>query len=80
MELLANMEEKITVPALYIGSDRFAATLWSRDAIAKLPQRCTDLRGSVILKDCGHWEQLEKPEEVNRELLKFLSDVVSVTK
>lgn len=76
-ELLGGIEEKITVPALYIGSDRCSATIWSGDAIAKLPQRCTDLRGIVILKDCGHWEQLEKPEEVNAELLKFLSNVVS---
>jgi len=79
-ELLANIEEKITVPALYIGSDRCAATIWARDAIAKLPQRCTDLRGVVTLKNCGHWQQLEKPEEVNRELLKLLDEIVPVSK
>jgi len=72
-ELLANIDEKITVPALYIGSDRCAATIWARDAVEKLPERCPDLRGVVILNDCGHWQQLEKPDEVNAHLLDFLA-------
>ena len=28
-----------------------------------------------IISDCGHWTQQEKPEEVNRLLLDFLSDL-----
>ena len=71
-ELLGNIEPKIDVPALYIGSDRCAATIWGRDAVELLPERCKDLRGCVILSNCGHWQQLEKPEEVNAELIAFL--------
>lgn len=74
-ELLAGIEEKITVPALYICGDKCSATIWAREAIEKPPKRCADLRDSVILKDCGHWQQVEKPEEVNAELIKFLKDV-----
>ncbi len=28
-----------------------------------------------LIRDCGHWTQQEKPEEVNRLLLEFLTDV-----
>ena len=34
-----------------------------------------DLRGSHVLEGCGHWTQQERPDEVNRILLKFLSSV-----
>lgn len=62
----------VTVPALFIGGDRDVATIWSQEAIARIHEHVTDLRGSVILTDCGHWIQQEQPEAVNRELLDFL--------
>jgi pimeloyl-ACP methyl ester carboxylesterase len=27
------------------------------------------------VKNCGHWTQQEKPDEVNRALLEFLADL-----
>ncbi|MEV5848464.1 alpha/beta hydrolase [Streptomyces sp. NPDC051985] len=62
----------VTVPALFIGGDRDVATIWSQEAIARITEHVPDLRGSVILADCGHWIQQERPEAVNRELLGFL--------
>jgi pimeloyl-ACP methyl ester carboxylesterase len=62
----------VTVPALFIGGDRDVATIWSQQAIARANEVCTDLRGSVILRDCGHWIMQEQPEAVNKELLGFL--------
>jgi pimeloyl-ACP methyl ester carboxylesterase len=62
----------ITVPALFIGGDRDVATIWSQQAIARAEEMHTDLRGSVILRDCGHWIMQEQPDAVNKELLVFL--------
>jgi 2-hydroxy-6-oxonona-2,4-dienedioate hydrolase len=29
----------------------------------------------VVIQDCGHWPQFEKPEEYNRVMLEFLGQV-----
>lgn len=47
----------------------------SREAIARIEEQVHDLRGSGILDRCGHWIQQERLEEVNRELLGFLSSL-----
>ena len=39
-----------------------------------MEQWVADLRKELI-RDCGHWTQQEKPEEVNRLLLDFLADL-----
>jgi pimeloyl-ACP methyl ester carboxylesterase len=62
----------VTVPALFIGGDRDIVTIWSQQAIARAKERVPDLRGSVIVPDCGHWIQQEQPHAVNKELLAFL--------
>jgi len=62
----------ITVPALFIGGDRDVATIWSQEARERAEEALTDLRGSIILRNCGHWIMQEQPEAVNKELLVFL--------
>ncbi|MGW3885009.1 alpha/beta fold hydrolase [Streptomyces sp. NPDC005055] len=75
-EVLGEYEDRpVTVPALFIGGDRDVATIWSQEAIARIGEKVHDLRGSVILADCGHWIQQEQPEAVNRELLGFLDSL-----
>ena len=64
---------RITIPAYYIGADRDWVSIWSRDTLEQLPSRCDDLRGMTILKDCGHWQTMEKADEVSAEILKFLA-------
>ncbi|WP_371583267.1 alpha/beta fold hydrolase [Streptomyces sp. NBC_01314] len=55
-EVLGEYESRpVTVPALFIGGDRDVTTIWSREAIARIAENVHDLRGSVILADCGHW-------------------------
>ncbi|HEX7827166.1 MAG TPA: alpha/beta hydrolase, partial [Mycobacterium sp.] len=72
-EVLGEYEGKpVTVPAMFIGGDRDAATIWSQEAIARAEEVCTDLRGSTILHNCGHWIMQEQPDAVNKELLVFL--------
>ena len=64
--------QPLTVPALFIGGDRDVATIWSQEAALRASEVMKDLRGSVIIPNCGHWIQQEHPEIVNRELLSFL--------
>ncbi|MDM0037403.1 alpha/beta hydrolase [Variovorax sp. J22G21] len=72
-EILGQHQGKpIEVPALYIGGDRDIVTIWSQQAIARAPEVLMDLRGSIIIPNCGHWIQQEQPLAVNRELLAFL--------
>ncbi|MBN3785481.1 alpha/beta hydrolase [Burkholderia sp. Ac-20353] len=72
-ELLGQYQGKpITVPALYIGGDRDIVTIWGQESIRRAKENLTDLRGTVILPNCGHWIQQEQPAAVNRELLAFL--------
>ena len=72
-EVLGEYQGKpLTVPALFIGGDRDVTTIWSQEAIARAEEHVQDLRGSVILRDCGHWIQQEQPDAVNKELLTFL--------
>lgn len=52
----------LTVPALFIGGDRDVATIWSQEAIARAEEHVMDLRGTVVLRDCGHWIQQEHPD------------------
>jgi pimeloyl-ACP methyl ester carboxylesterase len=62
----------VSVPSLFLGGDRDVATVWAREAIARLPETQSDLRGSTILRHCGHWLQQEHPDRVNALLLEFL--------
>jgi pimeloyl-ACP methyl ester carboxylesterase len=72
-EILAAYQDRpITVPSLFVGGDRDVATIWGQEAIARAPEMLTDLRGSVVLRDCGHWIQQEEPEATNAALLEFL--------
>lgn len=73
--LADHADQPLTVPALFIAGDRDITSVWSQEAAARAHERVTDLRGSVIIEDCGHWMQIEKPESVNEELLTFLQSL-----
>ena len=65
-------DQPVSVPALYIGGDRDIVTIWAQEAIARASERITDLRGTIIIPNCGHWLPQEQPEAVNAALIKFL--------
>ncbi len=71
-ELAPLARQPVRVPALFIGGEVDAPTLWGAEAIARASERIRDLRGSVILPGCGHWIQQERPDETNRLLIDFL--------
>jgi pimeloyl-ACP methyl ester carboxylesterase len=62
---------KIEMPALFIAG--------ASDPVLQMvnPEgmqgSVTDLRGTVIIPDTGHWVQQERPDEVNEALLGFLA-------
>jgi pimeloyl-ACP methyl ester carboxylesterase len=53
--------------------DRDAASLWSQAAIREFAAHAPKARPPILLRDCGHWIQQERPGEVNAALLEFLS-------
>ena len=74
-QLLGGIEERIKIPALYIGGDRDWVTIWSRDALDRLPEICDDLRGCVVLENCGHWEEIEEPDKVSDLIIDFAKNL-----
>ncbi|GGX97082.1 alpha/beta fold hydrolase [Streptomyces hiroshimensis] len=79
-ELLAPFHDlRIVVPALYVGGDRDPVRAFPGmdRLLASLEETVPGLRRSVTLPGCGHWTQQERPEEVNAELLGFLSSLGS---
>ncbi|NBQ42950.1 MAG: alpha/beta hydrolase [Mycobacteriaceae bacterium] len=67
------MASTIDAPALFVGGDddpvlKFTRTDRAREVVVG-PYR------SVMLEGAGHWIQQERPEEINAELLDFLSAV-----
>jgi pimeloyl-ACP methyl ester carboxylesterase len=72
-ELVPYEGKPIEMPSLFIGGDRDVGTIWSQEAIARAEEHCTDLRGKIIIPNCGHWIPQEKPKELNGALLTFLA-------
>ncbi|WP_161300198.1 alpha/beta hydrolase [Streptomyces sp. SID5785] len=60
-------------PSLFIGGTRDASTMWLADALEAYPKTLPGLRGSHLLDGAGHWIQQERPDEVNRLLVEWLS-------
>jgi pimeloyl-ACP methyl ester carboxylesterase len=57
-------------PALFIGGRRDPAVLFGK--LEPMEAAVPNLRRIVLLPDCGHWTQQERPEDVNDEILAFL--------
>jgi epoxide hydrolase A/B len=74
-ELLAAFAgAKIAVPALYIAGDRDLVMAFPGmdRLIPNLKTIVPQLRGTLILRGCGHWTQQERPREVNAAMIDFL--------
>jgi pimeloyl-ACP methyl ester carboxylesterase len=74
-ELLAPFAgSRVDVPALYIAGDRDLVVAFRGidQIIANLAHFVPQLRGSLMLPDCGHWTQQERPLEVNNAIINFI--------
>jgi pimeloyl-ACP methyl ester carboxylesterase len=75
-ELLAPFAgTKVTVPALYMAGDRDLVVAFMDQAVANLANDVPQLRGKVMLSDCGHWTQQERASEVNAAMIEFLHEL-----
>lgn len=77
-ELLgAFADAKVTIPSCFIGGLRDAVVTGPGGTgpgpmVQMLPTFCTDLRGTVLIPDAGHWTQQEDPRATNKALIDFL--------
>ena len=81
-ELLAAFaDQRVKVPALFVAGDRDLAVsvISGMDPVSQLDQITAamaefvpHLRTPVVVPECGHWIQQEKPEELNRAMIDFL--------
>ncbi|MBI1340824.1 alpha/beta fold hydrolase [bacterium] len=67
-------DRQIEQPALFISGTRDMGTrMGGPDWDSRMKLQYRDLRGVHMLDGCGHWTQQERPQEVNRLLLDWLS-------
>lgn len=67
------------MPALYVTGDRDLVYRFRGmdQLLPNLKQFIPLLRDTVVLPDCGHWTQQERPDEVNALLIRFLKNIGS---
>jgi len=65
---------RVLVPALYVAGDRDLVMGFKGmdKLVPALKQFVPELQETIILPDCGHWTQQERPKEVNAAMLAFL--------
>jgi pimeloyl-ACP methyl ester carboxylesterase len=68
---------QVKIPALYmVGSRDVGLSIpGMQQIIDDMPTLVPMLRESIVLPDCGHWIQQERPEAVNTTLLSFLDSL-----
>ncbi len=72
-ETTSNLADRVVeCPCLVVLADKDPVL---RPEFAEGMERWLPRLRKEIISDCGHWTQQEKPEEVNRLLLDFLSDL-----
>lgn len=69
-EALEEIDQTIEIPTLFIGADN--DVIIAPEHIEAMKPLVADL-SIHMLRDCGHWSQQEKPGEVNRVILEWLS-------
>ena len=74
-ELQVFSGRSIDVPSLFIAGRSDWGIYQSPGAIERMQGTgCSAMRGVHLIDGAGHWVQQEKPDEVNRLLLRFLED------
>ncbi len=65
----------VTVPALYLAGERDLVVSFpgAREMLPRLRDAAPRLAEPVLLPGCGHWTQQERPDEVSRAMIGFIS-------
>lgn len=64
---------KIEVPSYFIAGAQDPVIAMGGPGVAH--SFLSDHRGDLLIDDCGHWVQQEKPEETNAGLIQFLNSI-----
>jgi pimeloyl-ACP methyl ester carboxylesterase len=67
--------KRIEQPALFIGGERDLVLSMFGRSLPMMQAALPDLRGMDLLPGCGHWTQLERPQDVNSRLIAWLRDI-----
>jgi len=65
---------RVTQPALMITAE--LDPVLRPEMAAGMSQWVPNLHDTLLIRDCGHWTQQEKPAEVNQALVRFLRSVI----
>ncbi|MDL2410679.1 alpha/beta hydrolase [Rhizobium calliandrae] len=73
----ATSGQTVNIPALFmIGERDTGLSIPGMDQIiAGMPALVSDLRGSHVIPEAGHWLQQERPKEISEAILSFLKNV-----
>ena len=65
---------KIDIPSMFIAGRKDWGIYQKPDALENMQLKiCTNMQSCELIDGAGHWVQQEKPEEVAKLLLSFLS-------
>jgi pimeloyl-ACP methyl ester carboxylesterase len=72
-------DRTIDQPVLWVGAAKDPARYLvpGVDKYLNPVPRCTDVRGTIIIEDVGHWIQQEAPQQSNAALLEFLKSATT---
>jgi pimeloyl-ACP methyl ester carboxylesterase len=68
---------RVTVPALYVAGDEDLVVRFRGmdQLLPNLKEFVPELRQTIMLPECGHWTQQERPKEVNDAMIAFLESL-----
>jgi pimeloyl-ACP methyl ester carboxylesterase len=66
---------KIMQPSMFIAGDRDPVLEFTRGAYERLEKNIPRLKKNVLLPGVGHWTQQERPNEVSRLIVEFLTSL-----
>lgn len=69
------LDAKLRQPALFVAGEHDAVIAMYSQRFAELETAMPNLKQKVLLPGAGHWIQQERPAEVNRLLIEFLTNL-----
>ena len=66
--------KKLEIPCLFLAGEKDWGVCQTPNSIQQMRDACASSLEVRFIPDAGHWVQQERPEEVVREILKFLSN------
>ena len=67
--------EQLTMPTFFIAGVQDPVLVMDPSGPQRMQSSLPDFRGHVMIDNCGHWTQQEKPEQFNQALLGFLHEL-----